>query len=305
MQLVGQGGIIHIHWVHPFILDDASTKEFGETLKTLKSQNNALIIWTIHNTVSHECSDREEELKRRRYIARYCDRFLVHSNYALEEVVHLYDLNRESIHVVPHGKYNIDKEKTIRLINSSIIAKRRMRLTLLGDLREYKNAEWAAEFICSLNQSLPANQFIELRIAGKSTSNKQADLFHVMSKKYDFISLKLQRLSDDQLFQEFCDADFVFVPYSKILTSGICINAISHGRPFIAPKFPSLLELHREGHSYLYETEDALMNELLKYNSYYHRGLLRILFDPSKIISETSFLEWPNIFSNLSHDPFL
>ena len=121
----------------------------------------------------------------------------------------------------------------------------------------------------------------------------------------DFISLKLQRLSDDQLRQEFCDSDFIFVPYSKILTSGICINALSHGRPFIAPNFPSLLELHREGHSYLYETQDALSNELLKYNSYYHRGLLPLLFDPNKIISESSFLEWPNIFSNLSHDLFL
>ena len=304
-QLVGQGGIIHIHWVHPFILDDASTNEFGEILKTLKSQYNAFIVWTIHNTVSHECSDREAELKRRSYIARYCDRILVHSNYALEEVVRLYDVHRESIHVVPHGKYNIDKDKAIRLIKSSKVTKGRMRLTLLGDLREYKNAEWAAEFICNLNQSLPDSHFIELRIAGKSTSNKQSDLLHGLSEKHDFISLKLQRLSDDQLHQEFCDSDFIFVPYSKILTSGICINALSHGRPFIAPKFPSLLELHREGHSYLYESQDALMNELLKYNSYYHRGLLRLLFDPNKIISETSFLEWPNIFSNLSRDLFL
>ena len=125
-----------------------------------------------------------------------------------------------------------------------------------------------------------------------------------MSKNHDFISLKLQRLSDDELFQEFCDADFVFIPYTEILTSGICINAISHGRPFIAPKFPSLIELHRDGHSYLYETEDALRNKLLEYNSYYHRGLLGNLFDPNKIISETSFLEWSNIFSNLSRDPF-
>ena len=99
-QLVGQGGIIHIHWVHPFILDDASTNEFGEILKTLKSQYNAFVVWTIHNTVSHECSDREVELKRRSYIARYCNRILVHSNYALEEVARLYDVHRESIHIV-------------------------------------------------------------------------------------------------------------------------------------------------------------------------------------------------------------
>ena len=131
----------------------------------------------------------------------------------------------------PHGKYNIDKDKAIRLIKSSKVTKGRMRLTLLGDLREYKNAEWAAEFICNLNRSLPDSHFIELRIAGKSTSNKQSDLLHGLSEKYDFISLKLQRLSDDQLHQEFCDSDFIFVPYSKILTSGICINALSHGRP--------------------------------------------------------------------------
>ena len=161
MQLVGQGGIIHIHWLHPFILNNADTSEFAETLKTLKSQKNALIIWTIHNTVSHECSDREEEIKRRKYIAKYCDRLLVHSNYALREVENLYDVHRDNIHVVPHGKYKIDEDKTIRAINSSRIVKTRMRLTLLGDLREYKNAEWAAEFICKINQTLPVDQLIE------------------------------------------------------------------------------------------------------------------------------------------------
>ena len=230
---------------------------------------------------------------------------LVHSNYALREVENLYDVHRDNIHVVPHGKYKIDEDKTIRAINSSRIVKTRMRLTLLGDLREYKNAEWAAEFICKINQTLPVDQLIELRIAGKSISQQQSDYLRHLSGKNNFISLNLQRLSEEQLFQEFCETDFVFVPYSKILTSGICINALSHGRPFIAPKFPALVELQRDAHSFLYENHDELRDMLLKYNNYYHRGLLSLLFDPKKIMRETSNLEWFRIFSSMDRNPFL
>ena len=305
LQLVGQGGIIHIHWLHPFISSNADTKVLAETLKTLKSEKNALIIWTIHNTVSHECSDREEELKRRKYIAKYCDRFLVHSNHALGEVKNLYDVHHDSIYVIPHGKYKVDEDLTIRAVNSSKIVKTRMRLTLLGDLREYKNAEWAAEFICKINQTLPVDQLIELRIAGKSISQQQSDFLQHLSAKNNFISLNLRRLSEEQLFQEFCDADFVFVPYSKILTSGICINALSHGRPFIAPKFPALVELQRDSYSFLYENHYELRDMLIKYNNYYHRGLLRLLFDPKKIMRETSNLEWSRIFTSMKRNPFL
>ena len=305
LQLVKQDDIIHIHWLHPFILNDASMQEFAEILKTLKSQKNVLIIWTIHNTVSHECSDRQEELRRRRYIAKHCDRFLVHSNYALDEVENLYGVERDKIYIIPHGKYNIDEEKTIRLINKSKALKRRMRLTLVGDLRAYKNAEWAAEFICKINQDLFMDQFIELRIAGQSISKEQSDYLLQLANSYNFISLNLQRLSDDQLLHEFCEADFIFAPYSNLLTSGICINSISHGRPFIAPKFPSLDELCFDGKSFLYENHDELASMLLKYNDYYHRGLLSLLFDAKRIINETHDLEWSCIFSNLNSNPFL
>ncbi|MDA7436809.1 glycosyltransferase [Synechococcus sp. AH-601-B19] len=305
LQLVNQDDIIHIHWLHPFILNDASMQEFAEILKTLKMQKNALIIWTIHNTFSHECSDRQEELRRRRYIAKHCDRFLVHSNYALGEVENLYGVDRDKIYIIPHGKYNIDKYKAIRLINKFKDLKRRMRLTLVGDLRAYKNAEWAAEFICNINQGLFKDQFIELRIAGKSISTEQSDYLLQLANRYNFISLNLQRLSDDQLLHEFCEADFLFAPYSNLLTSGICINSISHGRPFIAPKFPSLVELCCDGKSFLYENHDELASMLLKYNDYYHRGLLPLLFDPKRIINETHDLEWSCIFSNLNRNPFV
>lgn len=124
LQLVKQGDIIHIHWLLPFISNDDSMQEFAAILKTLKSRKNVLIVWTIHNTVSHECSDRQEELMRRRYIANYCDRFLVHSHYALSEVERLYGVDRDKIYIVPHGKYDFDREKIFRLIHMSKSAKK-------------------------------------------------------------------------------------------------------------------------------------------------------------------------------------
>ena len=65
-----------------------------------------------------------------------------------------------------------------------------------------------------------------------------------------------------------------------------------------------LMELHHEDRSLLYENQDELVQLLLKYNQFFHRGLLDIIFDPKKIISGSSDLEWSNIFQRLNENPF-
>ena len=114
-----------------------------------------------------------------------------------------------------------------------------MRLSILGDLRSYKNVEWAAEFICKLNTQLVPDKSIELCIAGKSIDKSQSDFLFDLANNNNCILLKLARLTDSELFNEFCDADFIFAPYSRMLTSGICLNSISHGRPFICLLYTS------------------------------------------------------------------
>ena len=146
---------------------------------------------------------------------------------------------------------------------------------------------------------------IELRIAGKSIDKSQSDFLLGLANKNNCISLKLARLTDSELFNEFCDADFIFAPYSSMLTSGICLNSISHGRPFIAPNFLSLVELHRDtGNSFLYQNFDQLSDALLKYNDYFHRGFLHVLFNPKNIVEDSANLEWPYIFEQLAGNPF-
>lgn len=303
-KIINHGDIVHIHWVHPFISSDDQMNRFCNILELLKKQKKALIVWTIHNTISHECVDRDEELLRRKHVASYCDHFIVHSNHASDEVQKLYGVKSNSIYVIPHGKYPVDLENLLKHRSRLSPQKRSMRLTMLGDLRGYKNTEWAVGFISSLNKLIEAEYHIELRVAGKPVSSQQTEYLNDFANKYKFISLNLKRLSDDELFMEFCTTDIIFAPYSKMLTSGICLNSISHGRPFLAPKFPSLMELHHEERSLLYENQDELVQLLLKYNQFFHRGLLDIIFDPKKIISGSSDLEWSNIFQRLNENPF-
>ena len=71
---------------------------------------------------------------------------------------------------------------------------------MLGELRGYKNIEWAVEFISSLNKLIDPEYHIELRIAGKPVSCQQAECLNDFANKYKFISLNLKRLSDDELF---------------------------------------------------------------------------------------------------------
>ena len=216
----------------------------------------------------------------------------------------LYGVKSNSIYVIPHGKYPVDLENLLKHRSRLFSKKRSMRLTMLGELRGYKNTEWAVEFISSLNKQIDPEHHIELRVAGKPVSFQQSEYLNDFANKYNFISLNLKRLSEDELFMEFCTTDIIFAPYSKMLTSGICLNSISHGRPFLAPKFPSLMELHREDRSLLYDNQDELVQLLLKYNQFFHRGLLDIIFFPKKIISGSSDLEWSNIFQRLNENPF-
>ena len=64
------------------------------------------------------------------------------------------------------------------------------------------------------------------------------------------------------------------------------------------------MELYHEERSLLYENQDELVQILLKYNQFFHRGLLGIIFDSKKIISGSSDLEWSNIFQSLNKNPF-
>ena len=274
-------------------------------IESLKATKNILIVWTIHNTVSHECPDPEIELRRRKYLSQYCDRFIVQSDHASYEIQKLYSITSDLIHVVPHGKYQVDLDKLYRGITKSLHKRTRMRLSILGALRPYKNVEWAAKYICKLNKQLAPEKVVELRIAGKSVDKSQSDFLFDLANKNDCISLKLARLTDSELFDEFCDADFIFAPYTKMLTSGICLNSISHGRPFIAPNFPSLVELSRDcGNSFLYENHDQLSDAILKYNDYFHRGFLHSLFDSRNIVADSANLEWSYIFEQLAGNPF-
>jgi len=302
--LVSDFGFIHIHWMHPFISTDKSTDMFIDQINAVKSEKNAVVVWTVHNTVSHECLDREAELSRRRKVSRVCDRFIVHSDHAAKSIRTLYDIPMNRIFVIPHGKYDVDHSVLHPLIYDSLNNRKRMRLSILGDLRKYKNAEWAVDFLSNLNSSIDSDIRIELRLAGQCISQDQHDFFQSKADQHDFISLKLKRLSDSELMSEFCESDFIFAPYSHLLTSGICLNALSHGRPFIAPHYPSLSEFGSTNNSILYDSHSDLATSLLKMNDFFHRGLLGYVFDPKEIVASSSFLEWEAILSSLPSNPF-
>ena len=81
------------------------------------------------------------------------------------------------IFVIPHGKYDVDHSVLHPLIYDSLNNRKRMRLSILGELRKYKNAEWAVDFLSNLNCSIDSDIRIELRLAGKCISQDQHDFY--------------------------------------------------------------------------------------------------------------------------------
>ena len=122
----------------------------------------------------------------------------MHSRHAACEIKELYDIKEENIYIIPHGKYEINQQKINNLIGEKTHHTKSMRLTILGELRAYKN-EWAAKFIDKINKEMILENKIGL-LAGRSISHEQSEFLHRIAASNKYISLNLKRLSEEELY---------------------------------------------------------------------------------------------------------
>jgi len=247
--------ILHIHWSHPFLLASSrrwtilkSASFIGELL--ILKLFGIKIVWTIHNIVNHEAKFTSLELFFNRLVARLCNKIIVHSTSAKNEVINRYGVRESLITITPHGNYiswykNVitksQAREQLQLITKDIA------FLHFGQIRPYKGVHELIDAFKKLNYSQA-----KLLIAGEPFNNEVAQNILRRCEGNEDIKTFWGFIPDDEIQIYMNAADVVVLPYKDILTSGAVILAMSFGKPIIAPAIGCIPDVLDSEGNFLY-----------------------------------------------------
>jgi beta-1,4-mannosyltransferase len=261
------GDVIHLQWVDSLCKFDPNKRYQSwklilsnlRRLIFLKSQGYKFV-WTVHNSISHECTSPLIEKSFRWFLSRLCDDILVMSKYGQQEFARMYGRTKR-VHIVPHGNYiNSYPNQVSRTEarNKFGIGPDQKVLLYLGMIRRYKGIDNLITAFKHLKEP-----DVVLLIAGSPHTPDLVAEIEQVAKQDPRIHLQLEFIKDEdiQLYMNACD--WVVLPYQKILNSGAVLLALSFGRPVIVPNLGSIAELICDGeHGYSYLADQDLENAL-------------------------------------------
>lgn len=255
------GDVIHLHWIHHFcpLVVRQTPKTLFYTLRNLahlsflKAQGHQ-IVWTIHNTLSHETKTPRLEHRLRWLLSRLCSDILVMSEYSKQEFIQHYG-RFDRVHIVPHGNYIGAYPNQLTQLEARQkldIAPHKTVLLNLGRMMPYKGVEHLVEAFGQIQDSEAV-----LLIAGSCRNTELAEQLQKSVQVDSRINLHLRFIEDVEIQIYMNASDWVILPYQNILNSGSALLGLSFGRPTIAPQKGSLPELIEDGKQGITYSDDA------------------------------------------------
>jgi glycosyltransferase involved in cell wall biosynthesis len=244
--------VLHIHWINPLLpafwgagkawkvcvqlvrlaLEVLAVRALGRT-----------VVWTVHNRLSHESADPAVEVRVRRVLARTCTRLIFHSPQARAEVERLLGMPLEHrAHIQPHGHYigvypaNTEREWALR--NRLGIADSELTVLFFGAVRPYKGLQDLLEAFRDVDTS-----HLRLVIAGRPFDAALEAQVLAAARLDRRLSPMLEFIPESDVHSLFSVADAVVIPFSRTLTSGSVILAMSMGRAIVLPASARVLGL--------------------------------------------------------------
>lgn len=214
--------VLHLHW--PERLVRAQGRRPAWVVRTLAALllirlaiRRTAVVQTLHNPAPHDSPDRIEAALLRRFESR------TRARVALTKA----DGSSPGITVIPHGSYAGQYA-----IDSSAPATPG-RMLYFGRIRPYKGV---VEVIRELAASRARPDGLHLRVVGLPTEESVArDLAGAAVDGEAWLSLRLERVSDDDLVAEIEAAEAVILPYLGMGNSGALLLALTVGRPVLVP----------------------------------------------------------------------
>jgi O-antigen biosynthesis protein len=233
----------HLHWLN-FLLRDVTTQlkaeryvaDYLAKLEAFKAKGGHLV-WTIHNTLSHDSPFAALEQQMSQRIVELADVLHVHSAASVPEISAAFVLDPAKIAISRHGHYGgvypnyvsravargnlgIDPDEDVILFS--------------GQVRPYKGVE---TLIAAFSTLLADRPKARLLIAGEMKADILGALLTPLSPvERARIQIVARFIEDTELQLFFAAADVAVYPYHNILTSGSLLLALSFGTPAIIPE---------------------------------------------------------------------
>ena len=306
--LPGLGGCegpltFHLHWLNFLFIGPeteaearAAVEEFVAKLTRFKAMGGRLV-WTLHNTVSHDSPFVAVETDLSERIVALADALHLHSEASIPEVEAAFALDPAKIVISRHGAYVgtypdfITRDAARTALG---YAPGDDVVLFTGQIRPYKGVE---QLVTAMRGILADRPRARLVLAGAA----QVDLFEALTPPLtDAERARIDvtgRFLDDMEMQVFFRAaDMAVYPYNKVLTSGSLLLALSFGVPVVVPEVGMTAEVLGSGPGpagQLYtgqaaELEQAIRTLLAEKDA----GRLAQMGDNARAIAEAT--TWPD-----------
>lgn len=226
--------LAHLHWVFGFGLPGgrrtrrAAQLWFAVVIAVIRLLGLRLV-WTAHNVLPHEPVFADERAARRRLV-RASDLVIAHSLPTLDGLAAIRAHPRR-VAVIPHGPFPAPPLPPPQA---------RGRFLFLGAIAEYKGVE----DLLAAFAALPRHVRATLTVAGSCPDpGLAARLRALADRAAGRVTLRLQRVPDDELADLYAAADIVVLPFRRVTTSGSALLALGHGRPLLIPGHSALAGL--------------------------------------------------------------
>lgn len=238
------GRLVHLHWVFVFAMPGGhrmlSLRRLAQVWFTVWLRTARLLglrlVWTAHNVLPHSPVFADEAAARQALV-KSADLVIAHSPVTLRELASLEAVPRRAI-VIPHGPFGPTGEPGALRVPGAGGGPR--HFLFLGQIREYKGID---DLLLAFT-ALPDETRARLTVGGECPdAGLRAQLERLAHDSGGRVTLRLNRVPDEDVTPLLAAADVVVLPYRRVTTSGSAMLALAHGRPLVVPNLEALSDL--------------------------------------------------------------
>lgn len=277
-------GVVHVQWTPVPTIDLF-------VLRKLKASTP--VVYTAHNVVPHEPSQRDYRL--RRWMYRSVDHIITHTEASKHDICSQFQIPAERVSVVPHGNflYLTEHESDIKTLPSRVQSLiDQPTILILGLIREYKRLDRAIRALALVREEVPG---ASLLVVGQPRTDMMP--YHDLIDKLDLndaVTFVPEYIPDQEIASYFDISDVAVFPYDHVDQSGAALLAASMGMPIVATDIRGLAEVVNDGvNGRLVDgTPESLANALV--SLFQNSHLRRSYGAASRERAETKF-DWDRI----------
>jgi glycosyltransferase involved in cell wall biosynthesis len=255
------------------------------------------VVFTIHNVMPRH----QKLYLYHKFIYRMmyslCHKIIIHSEKGKEEIIDLYKVSSEKIHVIPHGDYKffIPEKQISKAEAKSILGFTEDVKTILffGAIRPNKGLK---DILLALPYIKEQVSNVMLMIVGEMMENYNSYREVIVEKQIrNEVFEKLDYVPNEDVAFYFFAADLVVLPYKEITQSGILQIAYAFGKPVVATDLGGFREAIEDGQNgYLVPLNNIQVLAERCVEILTDKEKLKKMGDYSRLLSDNKF-SWDSI----------